>query len=328
MDLMPYQWQLQTWQRLRSLNSKGRLPHALLFTGGSGIGKQHFAECFARYMLCSSPSEHACGNCKSCLLLQQGSHPDLMTVVPDEPGKPIKIDQIRRLSQKLSGSAQQGGYRVVVLNPAEEMNINAANALLKSLEEPGDRTLFLLVSHNPGRLMATVRSRCQSYPLALPEQQQAMEWLQQQQVDNPELLLRLSAGAPLRALGLHQQNGIDKRQLLLKGLSATASGRSSVVDVAVVWQKESPIQMLDWLQSLINDMIRYRSVESVDNLTNSDAESLILKASARIPGEKLFAFADRIQEYRLQVIAKTNPNRQLMFEDLLIYWLGLLFQRC
>ncbi|MEH6811009.1 MAG: DNA polymerase III subunit delta' [Motiliproteus sp.] len=318
-----YQWQQPAWTKLLSLHQKQRLPHAMLLSGPQGIGKEHFARVCAYYILCQNPKQEACGSCKSCLLNQQGTHPDLVTIFPDEPGKPIKIDQIRDLNRFITSTPQQGGYRVVIISPAEEMNINAANAVLKGLEEPGDKTLFLMVSHASGRLMATIRSRCQSYPLPLPTAEQAEIWLDQQGIENAQLLLKLAGGAPLSAQKLFSDGGAEKRTLLVSGLKGVASRRCSVPEIAVQWQKEDPLQMLSWLYSLITDMIRYRSSGSADNLTNLDAKTLVIKASARIPAEKLFAFVDKIQEYRRQLMAKTNPNRQLMFEDILIYWLGL-----
>ncbi len=320
-SVMP--WQKDIWSKLVSLQQQQRLPHALLLSGSIGTGKQSFADLFASYILCQNPTEVACGKCKSCLLNIQGSHPDLVKIFPDEAGKPIKIDQIRQLTHFISGSAQQGGYRVVIINPAEEMNINAANAVLKGLEEPGDRTLFLMISHIPGRLMATIRSRCQSYPLPQPTLAQATTWLEQQSIDNSQLLLNLSGGAPLLAKQLAEQGGVERRMLLVNGLKAVASRRASAPEIAQSLLKEDPLQILSWLYSLITDMVRYSAAESTDQLVNFDAKSLIVKASARIPEEKLFAFIDKIQEYRRQLMAKTNPNRQLMFEDLLIYWLGL-----
>ncbi len=323
--LSPYRWHQPSWLKLLELQQRQRLPHALLLSGVRGTGKLHFAQAFARLLLCSKPGATACGHCKGCLLNQQGSHPDLVQISPEEAGKAIKIDQIRNLNRFIGGAAQQGGYRVVVITPPEEMNVNAANALLKGLEEPGDKTLFLLVSDNPGRLMATIRSRCQGMTLPSPSHQQALDWLSEAspQADG-ELLLRLSGGAPLMALEFEQNQSLARRTLLLKGLQEAASRRLPVPEVAQQLYKEEPLQLLAWLSSLINDLVRYRACQSSERLVNVDAVTLIEKASARATDEKLFAFIDKIQEYRLQIIAKTNPNRQLMFEDLLIGWVALL----
>ncbi len=321
----PLAWQAGDWQRLVSFQRSRRLPHALLLSGPAGTGKQHFSEAFARFMLCENPAEQACGRCKACLLTSRGTHPDLVEISPEEPGKPIRIDQIRALNQFMAGAAQQGGYRVIVITPPEEMNINAANALLKGLEEPGNDTLFLLVSHNPGRLMATIRSRCQVVTMAVPSADQALNWLSEQPDigADAELALKLSGGAPLAALEFVRNRGAERRGVMLNGLKGCASGRLSAPDVAQQWQKEDPVTLLAWLHGFVSDLVRFKLTESEAGLNSIDARSLISKASARTSEEKLFALMDKIHEYRLQVLAKSNPNRQLMFEDLLIRWTGL-----
>ncbi|MFG1488548.1 DNA polymerase III subunit delta', partial [Oceanospirillum sp. HFRX-1_2] len=141
--LIPFAWQQEYWNQLIGQHRSGRLPHALLLAGEEGIGKYHLARAMAAYLLCRQPAETACGECASCALFHAGTHPDLMEVMPESEGKQIKIEQIRKLQTFANKTAQQGGFRVVVLQPADAMNINAANALLKNLEEPGNNVLFI-----------------------------------------------------------------------------------------------------------------------------------------------------------------------------------------
>ena len=155
-----YPWQTESWQALQGLRS--RLPHALLLKGAQGIGKLDLAMKFSQSLLCDAPAENgmACGSCDACHWFDQGSHPDFRLVQPDalsaseetetksaskKPSREISVDQIRALSGFANFSAHRGGYRVVVVYPAEAMNNNAANSLLKTLEEPTDKLLFLLV---------------------------------------------------------------------------------------------------------------------------------------------------------------------------------------
>ncbi len=138
-------WHASAWQHLLHLLQQQRLPHALLLTGVNGIGKLQFARAFAAYLLCDQPGEHACGQCKGCRLSAQQSHPDLVELMAEESGREIKVDQVRELSGFVAAAAQQGGYRLVIIHPPEDMNINAANALLKSLEEPGDKTVSVII---------------------------------------------------------------------------------------------------------------------------------------------------------------------------------------
>src|SRR5690606_31515541 len=154
------------------------LPHALMLRGPAGTGKAHFALALAQMLLCEKPlAQVACGRCKTCHLIKAGSHPDLLLVEPEEAGKAIKVDQVRHLVEFASRKAQFSGYRVVVICPAEAMNPNASNALLKSLEEPGEKTLLALVSHQVSGVLPTIRSRCQVVEFPVPPRAPALTWL-------------------------------------------------------------------------------------------------------------------------------------------------------
>ena len=174
----PYPWQLQEWQLLSQQIAAKKLPHALMFAGTKGIGKRHLAMSLAQLLLCLSPIEGTpCGKCRGCMLNKVQNHPDLIVISPEEGAKGIKVDQVRALIDDLGKTAQQGGYKVVVLEPAEAMNANAANALLKSLEEPAANTLLVLVCHTPSAVLPTIRSRCQMRLLPTPNSEQVMHWL-------------------------------------------------------------------------------------------------------------------------------------------------------
>ena len=142
-----YGWQSEQWKKLVGLIEEDRLPHALLLAGVKGIGKFRFAEALAQLLLCDNPvNAVACGQCKACQLNLAGTHPDMKYLQPEEGAQMIKVDQVRAVVQFLDQTSQQGGYKVAILSPAEAMNINAANALLKNLEEPAGKTLLILVT--------------------------------------------------------------------------------------------------------------------------------------------------------------------------------------
>jgi len=174
-----YPW-LETYrQTIATALAQGRLPHALLLTGLQGVGKGVLAEAIAGQLLCPAATLETgpCGHCDACAQLNAGSHPDYLRIQPEEDSSVIKVDQIRLLAEKLSFSSHQGGYKVAVLNPAGNMNINAANSLLKTLEEPSDNTVLLLICERPSQLPATVRSRCQQIRVEVPGQDVALQWL-------------------------------------------------------------------------------------------------------------------------------------------------------
>ena len=133
-------WQDNLWQQMITCCQRGALAHAYLLRGMPGVGKFQFAKALAAYLLCKSPvNNRYCGQCKECELLHAGTHPDIAIIEPDEPGRAIRIDKIRQLTGFAHKTAQQGGRRIIIMNPAEAMNIHAANALLKCLEEPGGK---------------------------------------------------------------------------------------------------------------------------------------------------------------------------------------------
>lgn len=198
------------------------LPHALLIHGPKGVGKLALAERVAQLILCEATDvpSRPCGACEGCRWFSAGSHPDFRRVEPEalappaeadaedapaEPakkGKPsqvIKVEQVRALGDFLNVGSHRGRRRVALVHPAEEMNPNAANALLKGLEEPPGGAMFILVAHRPARLLPTIRSRCVAVPVSVPERGRALEWLASQGVREAARWLAFGGGAPLRA---------------------------------------------------------------------------------------------------------------------------------
>jgi len=212
-------WNAPLFESLR--RASDRLPHALLIHGARGTGKLALAEAIAQLLLCEAAdaARKPCGTCEGCRWLRAGSHPDFRRVEPEalarEPlaeeegdapakkGKPsteVKVEQVRELAGFLNLRSHRGRLRVALVHPAEDMNPNAANALLKGLEEPPAGAVFLLVSHRPARLLPTIRSRCVALPVALPARDKALEWLSAQGAKDPGRWLAFAGGAPLGAL--------------------------------------------------------------------------------------------------------------------------------
>jgi DNA polymerase-3 subunit delta' len=227
---MIFPWQMRLWEQLRA--RQARQPHALLVHGPAGIGKLGLAEHYAQSLLCEAkdPARAPCGECDGCRWFAAGSHPDFRRVEPESlarrleeaeepeesastPGKrakpstEIKVDQIRALDGFLNLKSHRGGRRVALVHPAEDMNPNAANALLKGLEEPPPGAFFLLVSHRPARLLATVRSRCVAVPVPTPDAKASAAWLAQQGASDAARWLGFASGAPLLALQYAQGSG-------------------------------------------------------------------------------------------------------------------------
>lgn len=208
-----YPWQTHIWERLAQ--SGQRLPHAILLHGRAGIGKYDFACSFSQSLLClnKAPNGSACKACPSCNWFNDESHPDFRLLSPEQeaeaddaaPSKKTKkktqisVAQIRDLSDFLSlSSHQSSGMRIVLLHPAETLNIASANALLKMLEEPAPGVIFILVAHQLQRLLPTIISRCQKINMPVPSELQALSWLEQQGVKNAKQQLAYLEGSPIK----------------------------------------------------------------------------------------------------------------------------------
>ena len=204
-----------------------RLPHAVLVFGPRGIGKLALAERVSQLLLCEGSGRKPCDACDACRWFAAGNHPDFRRIEPEalwleKPEKPsivIKIEQVRELADFLYIRSHRAGRRVALVHPAEDMNENAANALLKGLEEPPADAVFILVSHRPAQLLPTIRSRCVAMPVALPPRDAAIDWLAEQGVKDPQRWLAYAGGAPLRAVDYAAQGAaplapVDAREAL------------------------------------------------------------------------------------------------------------------
>ncbi|MDW2239259.1 DNA polymerase III subunit delta', partial [Vibrio sp. 1565-1] len=196
-----FPWLKPAWENLKSGLDSDLIPGALLLQSNKGLAVEKLVEFFSHALLCQNYSSEACGFCHSCQLTKSQSHPDLHWIRPEKEGKAITVDQIRACNRLAHESSQLNGYRLFVIEPADAMNESASNALLKTLEEPGEKCLFLLVTHNQERLLPTIRSRCQHWVVTPPSTDQAMQWIGEQGLSQvPAFALKLNMGSPLKTL--------------------------------------------------------------------------------------------------------------------------------
>ncbi len=326
-------WQAANWQQLQKRLTDHTLPHALLLTGPVGLGKSIFAQQLIQSLLCEDRNKKtglACGHCKTCSLYAAGTHPDIYTIGLEEDSKLIKIDQIRALIEKMSLKSQQGGYRVVMINPADRLNTAAANSLLKTLEEPGENTILILITDRPGQLPVTIRSRCQMMNFAQPPEEMALEWLHTElEKSQPEkateqqdaaLLLAMAGGAPLKALEINDSEYLESRKVFLREFLALYQGEMDPVSMAGKWYKNGLENSLEWLTSWISDIVQLKFTQNPPNLRNPDLLDTFQQVANNLNIIWIYQFQDKLKQAGF--LAETTVNRQLLLEDLLITWAG------
>ena len=321
-----YPWQDELWQRWIGL--RARLPHALLLKGAQGIGKLDFAMNIAQSLLCEAPLTDglACHECSSCHWLLQETHPDFRLIQPDalsaqeeenegrkKPAKQISVDQIRALANFSNLSAHQGGFRVVLIHPAETMNANAANALLKTLEEPSGQMLFILVTHKPQQLPPTILSRCLVLAAPMPSPEASAAWLKRQGIADPTALLAQAGFAPLQAARLAEEAaGAEEYNRFLQEIRQPA--KFDVFALAEQLQRTEPAKVIHWLQQWCYDLGSAKLAGKV--LYHPDMAEAIKNIADKI------AVLDLLRYQKELVVARreaSHPlNSKLLFESLLL----------
>ena len=313
-----YPWLAEAWRRFNAAIAASRLPHALLIAGPAGIGKRALAEAMAARLLCLSPAEGlACGQCRGCQLRIAGSHPDFLSIAPEEGGSGIlKIEAVRDLTAFSQLTSQYQGHRVAIVSPAEAMNRNAANALLKTLEEPPAEMVLILVSDAPARMPATIRSRCQSYRLGMPAENTARDWLMSQGIGQgeAETLLALRGGAPLQAMAVHEQEGMAHWQALVRDIAGVTGGQKSPVEAAAAWQEAGATAVNQSMQRLLALLMRHQYAAVNSALADQSFQELAAGLSA--------GRLDRIQRSLTDLRAAASPSlaKELALEAHFLLW--------
>lgn len=337
----PFPWQLSQWSRLSRALVNNQLAHAYLFSGSEGLGKALFANSFARYVLCSNPitssapadlteTNLACNSCPNCLQSGVGSHPDILIIEAEEGSKSIKIDQIRLLSEFVIRSSHAGGAKIAIIQNAHLLNANAANALLKTLEEPNKNTHVFLVSDYPGRLVATIRSRCQKIAFQVPNTDLVTPWLQSIiETGNVESILEASEMRPLVALQLLEGDSLQKREQFMQSICDIKTGRKPIQQVLTLIAKDEESEVLQHLSTFLSKLTKYSLtgfIENEDDHSLQEMCGLLLPSGGKSP-EKTQAIASSlallhssVETARRQLASSTNPNPQLVMESILWQW--------
>jgi DNA polymerase-3 subunit delta' len=345
---------LHPWNQdkaLRLIRDRERLSHALLLAGQKGLGKEAFSEWLAQVMLCvrPEPDGQPCGHCQNCVLFVAGTHPDVHVVQPESRYKNtdgllaryalryppedksrdskestvIRIDQIRALIANSQTRPQIAQSKVLILSPADSMNINASNSLLKLLEEPPPDSFLILVAHRPSRLSATIRSRCARLEFHVPDTALARGWLESQGVPVAEInvLLALAGGAPLEARILAGSGFLAQRAELQEDMEKLAAGQGDVLASAARWKGLGAERCLAWLQGWLADLAVLMLHGEQAHLRNADMRTRLQALEKRLHLKSIFWYAESVARNRN--LLGGSLDEQLILEDTLINWTEL-----
>jgi DNA polymerase-3 subunit delta' len=292
-----------------------RVPHAVLIHDSPGAGGEQLALWMAQMLLCVAPGSRPCGVCAACISVAQNRHPDFTRVGLVEESKQIRVEQVRDLSADLALASHQGGYKVALIEPADALNWNAANALLKTLEEPPARTVLMLVAQQPSRLPATVRSRCQRVRIRAPEREAARAWLTQSLGEGPwDAVLDVIGNAPLLAATLDPRAVLQIRDETLAALADLASGRPDAAQLADAWSRAELELRLNCFENWLTERVRRSLGAGTYSVEMRDGTHPV-GADPGSNAPRLFELLDQLRSLRA---ALGSPvNRSLALESLL-----------
>lgn len=314
-----YPWLRPDFEMLVASYQAGRGHHALLIQALPGMGDDALIYALSRYLLCQQPDGHkSCGHCRGCQLMQAGTHPDYYSLLPEKGKSALGIDAVREVSEKLYERARLGGAKVVWIPDAALLTEAAANALLKTLEEPPAQTWFFLASQEPARLLATLRSRCRLHHLAPPAESYAISWLAREVTTSQKALLtalRLSAGSPGAALALLASESWQQRDALCQALAASIPHTDWYSLLTVLNHEQAPVR-LHWLATLLMDALKRQ--HGASTLTNADAVPLITTLAGALSQPGIQAIFTAVCHCREQLLTVAGLNRELVLTDLLL----------
>ena len=303
-----------------------KMSHAYLFRGQAGVGKKMTARAFAAYINCSASSAAgACGVCPSCLKFRADSHPDLLVIEPE--GAAIKINQIRALKKSLSFPSFEAKYRVVLLTDVQTMRREAANSLLKTLEEPPEDTVLILTGDEAGNILSTIISRCQIIPFhSLPYEQVALALLKDSDMseENAATLAAIAEGSLGRARILNEKKLLLLRREIIEKLMAFQPDQPEAVETVFALaataakRKEDLVELFDLLAAWFRDLMFI--VSGIQNkIINHDLMQSLRNATRRWDLEQLSARLRMVQQAKRQL--DRNCNSALVCE---VLFFGLL----
>ncbi|MDD4600094.1 hypothetical protein SDC9_14757 [bioreactor metagenome] len=305
---------------LQDMLSNGRVPHALLFVGPEGVGKATVARLFAAGLLCSGAGQKPCGECSSCKQVHAMSHPDLIVMLPD--GASIKIDQVRQLQREVALAPYYGQRRVGIIDAAETMTVQAANSLLKTLEEPPSDTVFILISNSRQQLLPTIISRCRIMPFYSLPYEALSKALAAQGFDHAQAgaAARISGGRMGAALGFLAKDGLIVRNQATDIVAALPGCLPNYIwETALLFEKlerRQALELYKHMTLILRDLLVYAAVKDTVLLFNADIAERLATVAHHWSEHSLLNALKAVEFARRALVA--NANTRLTSEALLI----------
>jgi len=295
-----------------------RVPHAVLLSGSNGLGKLALARNMAHMALCENLSDSGpCKECSACHLFTANNHPDFTMVSAEK--SIIKVDQIRKLTQKIILSSTKGLFRVIIVENAEQMNKAAANALLKTLEEPPEKVVIILTTSEVGSLLPTIKSRCVKINVPIPAYNDAYEWLknnsQSSSSEEIKLSLSLTNGAPITALTILDNELLLQVKTMISDLKDLVNHQKTILEITKRWNTEELYVHFSMLASYFLMIIKQNNKL---NFENSASQTDIGLAHVSHLDDKLLVFVKSL--YLFIHRTDTPLKKELLIDELLINW--------
>ncbi|MGM3176159.1 DNA polymerase III subunit delta' [Dickeya lacustris] len=317
-----YPWLNAPYRQWLAEHQAGRGHHAVLLHASEGMGEASLVYALSRRLLCQHPEGgKSCGRCHDCQLMRAGTHPDWHSVIPEKGKQSLGVDQVRSVLEQVYQRSRQGGVKIIWLAQAELLTEAAANALLKTLEEPPAQSYFLLGCREPGRLLATLRSRCLYRHLDVPDEVQAIQWLRARGHGDEaacQTALRLNHGAPLAADMLLQPERWKVRAQLCQLLSSSVRSHDALSLLAAL-HHDDVCERIHWVCSILLDALKGHH-QAWDHVINRDQLTLIAQCRTAM-SEALLHYSLRCWlACRHQLLSVTGVNRELLLTSMLLDW--------
>ena len=300
------------------------LHHAFLIGGKEGVGKKHFSLLLSQLILCKEKNNFMpCNACQSCKLFISSNHPDFYTIKMEEGKKKISINQIKELQTNFYESSFLNGNKIFLIEYAEFLSRDAADSLLKILEEPPKNTYFIITSHRAKQLSATIQSRCSEVFISNPSTKEIEDWLNKENTSNGdlELALNLASGRPLKIKELLDDNILDSRNGFISEISQLIKQGKNITSLSEEWPKnpKALILKLEWMSNLMMDAIRYQMTDDQKEV-QTDTSAISMYLGKKIEFNILFELLTETNTLWSLFTDGTNLKADYQLQSLFINW--------